>query len=126
MKMRKFLLFLPILFFLGCKTVQPTIITRDSVRVEMRLDSIYIYERDSVYVDRWRANDTVYITTEKWRTRYKDKIRLQHDTIVQTKTQTIVQTEKVTPKWAWYCLIACIVLVAGIVVRIIIKIYARR
>lgn len=110
----------------GCKTIQPTTIVRDSIRVEYRLDSVYLYERDSIYIDRYRSNDTVYITKEKWLTRYKDKIVLQHDTIYRDREQVIVQTEKVIPRWAWYSLIACIALVAGIVIRIIIKIYARR
>lgn len=46
--------------------------------------------------------------------------------IKTAKSERIVVTEKVTPKWAWYCLIACIALVAGIVVRTVIKIYAKR
>lgn len=128
--MRKFLLFLPILFFLGCKTIQPTIITRDSVRVEHHLDSVYIYERDSVFIDRWRAGDTVYITKEKWLTRYKDKEVAVHDTIYRDREQVIVQEVKYIPKFYKGSTIALWILIASVVIyvviRIIIKIYARR
>lgn len=111
----------------GCKVQAiPTTDHKDSVRVEYRLDSVYVYERDSIYIDRWRTGDTIYITTEKLLTRYKDKMQVVHDTINSIQEREIVVTEKVTPKWAWWSLIACICLVAGIVVRIVIKIYTRR
>lgn len=117
---------LALLLLSGCKSQQPTVITRDSVRVEHHIDSVYIYERDSIYIDRWRAGDTVYITKEQWRTRYKDKLQVVHDTINSVQERQIVVTEKVTPRWAWYCLIACICLFAGIVARIVIKIKTGR
>lgn len=110
----------------GCKTIQPITIVRDSIRVEYKLDSVYLLQRDSVFIDRYTKADTVFVVKEKWMTRYKDAIRLQHDTITLTQTQTKVVTEKYIPKWAWWCLITCIALVVGIVVRIIIKIYSRR
>lgn len=116
------------MFLTGCRTIQPisTDVRNDSVKIEYRYDSVYIYERDSIYIDRYRSSDTVYITKEKWSIRYKDKEVAVHDTIYRDREQVIVQTEKVTPRWAWYCLIACIALVAGIVVRIIIKIKTGR
>ncbi len=102
----------------------------DSVRVEKRIDSVYIYERDSIYVDRWRSNDTVYLTTEKWLTRYKDKIVEIHDTITTTKTETIVQTERYIPKFYKGSTIALwilvVVIVVYIVIRIVKAIYLRR
>lgn len=78
----------------GCKTLpQPTNVhNRDSVRVEVRHDSVYIYQHDSIFRDRWRDGDTVYITTEKWLTRYKDKYVAVHDTISVSATDTIYQT----------------------------------
>lgn len=74
---------------IGCKAVKPIANTRDSVRVEYRLDSIYLYERDSVYVDRYAKNDTIWITTTKWQTRYKDVIKEVHDTITTKQTETL-------------------------------------
>lgn len=49
-------------FFSGCKAVQTLTQSRDSVRVEVRHDSVYIFRHDSIFRDRWRAGDTVFIT----------------------------------------------------------------
>lgn len=73
----------------GCKVQQPIQQTRDSVRVEYYLDSVYIFKHDSVFRDRWRAGDTIYITTEKWRTQYRDKIVERHDTIASVQTEQV-------------------------------------
>lgn len=104
----------------GCKVEQiPT--RTDSVRVEYRLDSIYLYERDSIYVDRWRENDTIYITTEKWMTRYKDVIKIQHDTI--KSENTIVQEVKYTPSFYKICTAGFWVFVVALFLWIVWKIY---
>lgn len=73
----------------GCKTTQPISVSRDSVRVEYRLDSVYVLKHDSVFRDRWRSGDTIYITTEKYQIRYKDKLVQVHDTITTTQTEQI-------------------------------------
>ena len=69
--------------FGSCKTVAPCIpetITIDSVRVEYKLDSVYLYERDSIFVHEKR--DTVFV--ERWKTRYKDVLKIQRDTVIDT------------------------------------------
>ena len=76
-------------FFSGCKTVQPLTQSRDSVRVEVRHDSVYIYQKDSIYRDRWRAGDTVFVTVEKYKTLYRDKLIEVHDTITNTQTEQV-------------------------------------
>lgn len=107
--------FLAILFC-SCKTVAPCIpetITIDSVRVEYKLDSVYLYERDSIFVHEKR--DTVFI--ERWKTRYKDVIKIQKDTVIDTKTEVQVQRVEVTPRFAKFCYwwfgISAFLLVAG-------------
>ena len=101
--MRKFSLYILLSFALvGCKTIAPCIpetITRDSVRVEYKLDSVYLYERDSIFVHEKR--DTVFI--ERWKTRYKDAIKIQRDTIRDTHTEVQVQRVEVTPRFAKFC-----------------------
>ena len=79
------------LHLVGCKTIQQqtAVHNRDSVRIEVRLDSIYIYEHDSIWRDRWRQGDTVFVTVEKWKTRYRDKLREVHDTIAVVKTDSV-------------------------------------
>ena len=78
-----------VLSMTGCASTKPLTNTRDSVRIEYRLDSIYVYKHDSVFRDMWRAGDTTYIQVEKWCTRYKDKIVIQHDTIATTQTEQV-------------------------------------
>lgn len=116
------------IFLSGCKSIQPisTNTRNDSVKIEYRYDSVYLYERDSIYIDRYRSNDTIYLTKEKWLIRYKDKEVAVHDTIYRDRESRVVEQVKVTPKWAWWSLIACIALVAGIVARIVIKIKTGR
>lgn len=112
----------------GCKTCVPIVETRDSIRVEYKLDSVYVYQHDSIFRDRWRNGDTVFVTVEKWQTRYKDKIVQVHDTIATSVTDTI-QVE-VIPKFyrgctiAMWIIIACLVI--GIVARILIKVYLHK
>lgn len=78
-----------IFFFSGCKSVQPLTQSRDSVRVEVRHDSVYIFRHDSIFRDRWRAGDTVFITVEKYKTIYRDKLIEVHDTITDTRTEQV-------------------------------------
>ena len=75
--------------FSGCKSVQPLTQSRDSIRVEVRHDSVYIYQHDSIYRDRWRAGDTVFVTVEKFKTLYRDKLIEVHDTITDTSTEQV-------------------------------------
>ena len=93
-----------VLTFAGCKTVQGVsqTTTRDSVRVEYRMDSVYIWQHDSIFRDRWRAGDTVYVTLTQYKTLYKDKIVLQHDTIALTRTETVTETISVPRERSGY------------------------
>lgn len=90
----------------SCKTIDcvPETIVKDSIRVEQRLDSIYLYEKDSIYIKE--KADTIFV--EKYITRYKDVLKVQHDTIYQdNKVVEVkeVQVEKpiagITKWFAW-------------------------
>lgn len=111
----------------SCKTVQPisTDVHNDSVRVEYRHDSVYLCRHDSVFVDRWRAGDTVYIATEKWSTRFQDNFVQVHDTITicRDNTEYLVTTEKVTPRWAYYSLAFSLAVILIFAAKIVRKIY---
>ena len=65
----------------SCKTQDciPETIVRDSIVTEYKLDSIYLYEKDSVFIKE--KADTVFV--EKWKTRYKDVMKIERDTIYQ-------------------------------------------
>lgn len=112
----------------SCKTQQPClpqVITRDSVRVQYRTDSVYLYERDSIFVQQ-RA-DTVYLT--RYTTRYKDVLRLQHDTIVDTRHEVQVQRERYVPKYysvvSWGFWIFVVLLLLRIAWWVVKKYYGR-
>ena len=127
--MRKFSLYILLFFALvGCKTVAPYVpetITRDSVRVEYKLDSVYLYERDSIFVHEKR--DTVFV--ERWKTRYKDVLKIQRDTVIDTKTEVQVQRVEVAPRFAKFCYwwfgISAFLLVAGAALWICKKFYVK-
>lgn len=112
----------------SCKTQQclPEVITRDSIRVEYQRDSIYAH--DSIFIDRYRANDTVYLTKERWSIRYRDV--LHTDTMYVDNKVVEVKTERYVPgfyKWStWVCWIIIAGVLIYVVWRIIKVIYLRR
>lgn len=65
----------------GCKIQDcvPETIIKDSIRVEFKHDSTYIYEKDSVFIKE--KADTVFV--EKWKTHYKDVLKIERDTVWQ-------------------------------------------
>lgn len=79
----------------GCKVQDciPETIVRDSIVTEYKLDSIYLYEKDSVFIKE--KADTVFV--EKWKTRYKDVIKIERDTIYQENKVVEVKEVKYIP-----------------------------
>lgn len=102
----------------SCKVCEPSVIVRDSIRVEQRLDSVYFYEKDSFYIDRWRSNDTVYLTNERWSIRYKDKLVEIHDTINNNSEVVKVQRERYVPGYYKFCSWAFWIIVALVIIRL--------
>jgi hypothetical protein len=75
----------------------------DTVRiVQHQRDSIYL--SDSIYVNDFVREDTVYKTIERWRTKYIE--RISHDTLYQSKVDSIpypVEVIKEVPaKLTWW------------------------
>lgn len=103
-------------FCVGCKS-QAVPSTRDSVRVEFHHDSVYVFKHDSVFRDRWRNGDTIFVTVEKWQTLYRDKLKEVHDTIRTNEVQ--VQQVKYVPAYykntsaGFWFLLALLLLFAG-------------
>lgn len=127
--MRKLIPIFALFAIVSCKSVQPIVVTqtRDSVRVEYRLDSIYLYEKDSVYIDRWRSNDTIFLTTEKWSVRYKDKEVQVHDTITVRDSIPVIRevpvVKKEVPSFYKNCTWGFFILILLIVVYILWRIF---
>ena len=115
------------LCFHGCKTVQPIQQNRDSVRVEIRHDSVFVFKHDSIFRDRWRSGDTVFVTVEKFKTLYRDKLVEVHDTIATTQTEQVpvevVPTYyKNTSRGFWVLLVILILLIGWKVAKVYFKI----
>lgn len=86
----------------GCKSVQyvPVETVRtDSVYVDRYLrDSIY--QRDSVFINRWTAGDTVYQDKIVYKYIYRDKVK--YDTVAVLRSDTVrvpYPVERGLTKW---------------------------
>lgn len=86
----------------GCKSVQ--YVPMETVRT----DSIYvdryqrdsIYQRDSVFVNRWTAGDTIYQDKVVWKYVYRDKVK--YDTVAILRSDTVrvpYPVERKNTKW---------------------------
>lgn len=108
----------------SCRTVQ-SVQTRDSVRVELRRDTLLLTVRDSVYITEKAKDDTIYITktVERWRTR--DKIVERIDTLTNTVTLTETVTVTKSNKFTLGCTIALWVLVAAAIALGAVKVYRK-
>ena len=70
-------LFVALLFFCGCSPrILVREVVRDSLIVRTTLDSVYLYEKDSIFIKQ--KGDTVFF--ERWSIRYKDKLIEKKDT----------------------------------------------
>ena len=77
-------LFAALFFISGCS---PRIVVHESVRdsliVRTKLDSVYLYEKDSIFVKQ--KGDTVWL--ERFSIRYKDKLIYKKDTAYINKIE---------------------------------------
>ncbi len=69
-----------------------------------RVDSVYILQHDSIYIDRYTKGDTVFIDRYTEHTKWRDNIVLVHDTTYQTRTETQTIIQNKTPPWCWWLL----------------------
>ena len=87
--------FSALLFTSGCS---PRILVRDVVRdsliVRTKVDSVYLYEKDSIFIKQ--KGDTVFF--ERWSIRYKDKLIEKKDTAYINKVEIKEGSLKESPK----------------------------
>ena len=89
--MKKYIILLPIIFVLiGCKPVEK-IIYVDVPRTVIKIDSIYVNSTDS-FIEKQKG-DTIF--QYRWKTYYKEKIKLNTDTITVVKEVRIPVEVKV-------------------------------
>lgn len=114
----------------SCKTIDciPETIVRDSVRIEQKLDSIYLYEKDSIFIKEGR--DTIFV--EKYITRYKDVLKIERDTIYQdnsvVEVKEVLVEKPIAPfvKWlAWWGAACVLILLLWVVLKIYRKFFIK-
>ena len=75
----------------GCSTTKYVTVPEvhhDTVRItQQQRDSIYLH--DSIWVQTLTRGDTVYLTTDRWHTQYRD--RWSHDTVYQSRIDSIAK-----------------------------------
>ena len=77
-------LFTALFFISGCSPrILVREVVRDSLIVRTTLDSVYLYEKDSIFVKQ--KGDTVFF--ERWSIRYKDKLIEKKDTTYINKVE---------------------------------------
>ena len=74
----------------------------------VRTDSVYvdryqrdsIYQRDSVFVNRWMAGDTIYQDKVVWKYVYRDKVRYDTVSILRSDSVSVpYPVERRLTKW---------------------------
>ena len=90
-------LFATLFFTSGCSPrILVREVVRDSLIVRTTLDSVYLYEKDSIFVKQ--KGDTVWL--ERWSIRYKDKLIEKKDTTYINKVE--VKEVAIPAKLNWW------------------------
>ena len=86
----------------GCSTVKyipvETVKTDTVYQAVIKKDSVYLH--DSVYVKEWKNGDTIYRDRDRWHTKYVEKE--VHDTLYQSKTDSIAVPYPVEKELTWW------------------------
>ena len=90
-------LFAALFFTNGCSPrILVREVVRDSLIVRTKLDSVYLYEKDSIFVKQ--KGDTVWL--ERWSIRYKEKLIEKKDTAYINKVE--VKEVAVPAQLTWW------------------------
>lgn len=86
-------------------------------------DTLINNVHDSIFMNTYTINDTVYQYKYKEKLVYKDRIVIKNDTIKDIKTEVSEKlvTKYKVPKWCWYLLGINILIVAFIIGKKYIK-----
>ena len=115
------------LFFGSCRSVRviekEVIKTDTMLTTKIQIDSIYV--NDSIYIRELIQGDTVKITTDRWHTRWRDRILYDSIYIAQRDTVRVTDIKEVPRKlsgWQWFQIWAgrlaliAIMLTAGVII----------
>ena len=119
------------LFFGSCRSVrviEKEVIKTDTVlTTKIQIDSIYV--NDSIYIRELIQGDTVKITTDRWHTRWRDRILYDSIYIAQRDTVRVTDIKEVPRKlsgWQWFQIWAGRLALLAIMVAAGVVIYKKR
>ena len=119
------------LFFGSCRSVrviEKEVIKTDTVlTTKIQIDSIYV--NDSIYIRELIQGDTVKITTDRWHTRWRDRILYDSIYIAQRDTVKVTDIKEVPRKlsgWQWFQIWAGRLALIAIMVAAGVIIYKKR
>ena len=119
------------LFFASCRSVrviEKEVIKTDTVlTTKIQIDSIYV--NDSIYIRELIQGDTVRITTDRWHTRWRDRILYDSIYIAQRDTVRVTDIKEVPRKlsgWQWFQIWAGRLALLAIMVAAGVVIYKKR
>ena len=119
------------LFFASCRSVrviEKEVIKTDTVlTTKIQIDSIYV--NDSIYIRELIQGDTVKITTDRWHTRWRDRILYDSIYIAQRDTVRVTDIKEVPRKlsgWQWFQIWAGRLALIAIMVAAGVIIYKKR
>ena len=119
------------LFFGSCRSVrviEKEVIKTDTVlTTKIQIDSIYV--NDSIYIRELIQGDTVKITTDRWHTRWRDRILYDSIYIAQRDTVRVTDIKEVPRKlsgWQWFQIWAGRLALIAIMVAAGVVIYKKR
>ena len=116
-------LFAALFFIGGCSPrILVREVVRDSLIVRTTLDSVYLYEKDSIFVKQ--KGDTVWL--ERWSIRYKEKLVEKKDTVyinnVEVKEVAVPAELNWWQRWQirsfWWLFGVVVVVIAWQVIKI--------
>ena len=91
----------------GCRSVR--VVEREVIRtdtlVSTQIERDSIYLSDSIYIREVVMGDTVRITTDRWHTRWRDRIKYDSIYIAQRDTVRVTDVREVPRKlngWQWF------------------------
>lgn len=115
----------------GCRSVrviEKKVIKTDTVlTTKIQIDSIYV--NDSIYIRELIQGDTVKITTDRWHTRWRDRILYDSIYIAQRDTVRVTDIKEVPRKlsgWQWFQIWAGRLALIAIMVAAGVIIYKKR
>lgn len=105
------------MMMVACKT-QHVIEYRDRYVTSVQHDTLTRNVHDSIYYAVLQKGDTVYETKYVTRVVEREKVVVRNDTAYVDRYVDRMVEKEVTPRWAWWCLVFCIVYAVFVIIRI--------